>query len=124
MDKTRHLKRGNKEKGFTKDNQPSGKAKSDGWKKKALLKEISNQILSGTSKNSLKNLAAFIGVDIEELDVETAMHLKQIEKALKDGDTRAYSAVMDRIKGKPLQAIEVSENTIKTAKYINATKRS
>ena len=38
---------------------------------------------------------------------EVAMHHKQISKAVNEGDTRAYNAVLDRIDGKPEQKTEV-----------------
>lgn len=37
--------------------------------------------------------------------VAELMHLKQIAKAMKDGDTRAYEAIFDRIDGRPTQTI-------------------
>lgn len=116
------LKKGNPKTQFSRENQPSSKAKSEGRKKKYLLKDISKQLLAGDSKSAMEDLARYLGVDVEQIDVETAMHLKQMEKALKDGDTKAYNAVMDRIKGKPVQAIVMDEVKIKTSRYVDATK--
>lgn len=106
MDKNNNLKKGNKETQFTSDNQPSKEAKIEGKKKKKLFKNIADQLVSGDSKKSLEALAVYLGVSIDELDIETAMHLKLIEKVFKDGDTRAYTAIMDRLKGKPLQEVK------------------
>lgn len=39
-----------------------------------------------------------------KLSAEDLMHLKQIAKAINDGDTRAYEAVLDRMDGRPTQA--------------------
>jgi len=101
-----NLKRGNKETQFTSERQPSGEAKSEGHKRKLLLKEISEQLVSGEALSDLKPLARYLGVSENEIDIETLMHLKQIEKAIKEQDTRAYNAVMDRLKGKPAQSID------------------
>lgn len=121
MNKEDNLLKGNPETQFSKKNQPSATSKIEGKKKKALLKDIAGQLVSGDSKVALIELSKYLGVDVDKIDIETAMHLKQMEKAVKQGDTRAYNAVMDRIKGKPTQAIEVTETPIKTVKYINAT---
>lgn len=98
---------------FSKTNQPTGKAKSAGKKKALVLKDICTQIITGQAAQSLQMLAKYLGVEVGQIDIETAMHLKQMEKALQEGDTKAYNAVMDRLKGKPKQEIEL-ENNIKT----------
>lgn len=120
----KNLKKGNKETQFSSENQPSAKAKSEGIKKKYLLKDISNQLLQGDSKKAMESLAEYMGVDVDRIDVELAMHLKMMERALKEGDVKAYNSVMDRIKGKPVQAITMEELNIKATKYINATGNS
>jgi len=81
-----NLKRGNKETQFTSERQPSGEAKSEGHKRKLLLKEISEQLVSGEALSDLKPLARYLGVSENEIDIETLMHLKQIEKAIKEQD--------------------------------------
>ncbi|TYP71497.1 hypothetical protein [Aquimarina intermedia] len=98
---------------FSKDNQPTGEAKSLGKKKKALIKDICAQIITGDAKESFQGVADYLGLSIEEIDFETAMHLKQLEKAIKKGDTTAYNAIMDRTKGKPVQAIQMEDMNIK-----------
>lgn len=92
---------------FTSENQPSSEAKSEGKKKAIALKAIAGQLLKGGVKDAMKDLATYMGVDVDDIDVETALHLKQMEKALKKSDTSAYNAVMDRIKGKPMQQIKI-----------------
>jgi len=105
-----NLKKGNEEHKFTKENQPDPKAKSRGWKKKMLLKEISEQIVTGDAVEDLKPLAQYLGIAENEIDVETLMHLSQINKAIKEQDTKAYNAVMDRLKGRPKQEIDHKNN--------------
>lgn len=106
-----YLKKGNPKTQFTSENQPSNEAKKEGRRKSLLLKDIARQMVSGDSKEALKDLALYLGVEIERIDLETAMHLRQMEKAVKEGDTRAYNAVMDRIKGKPIQAIDLTSDS-------------
>ena len=103
-----NLRKGNPEHAFTSENQPSNEAKSNGIKKKYLLKDICNQIVGGTAADSLKALSELLGIPVNQIDIETLMHLKQIEIAINTGDTKAYSAVLDRLKGKPMQAIDHS----------------
>jgi hypothetical protein len=103
---------------FSKDNQPSGESKSKGRIKKYLLRDIAQQLLTGDSKDAIQDLARYLGIDPDQIDIETAMHLKQMERALKEGDTKAYNAVMDRVKGKPVQAIEISEHQIKPIRLV------
>jgi len=114
-----NLKKGNKATQFTSDKQPSGKAKSEGHKRKLLLREIAEQLVSGEALNDLNPLARYLGVPQDEIDLETLMHLKQIEKAIKEQDTRAYNAVMDRLKGKPAQSIDHTTKNEKIENIIN-----
>ena len=49
------------------------------------------------------------------------MTLKQIEKALEVGDTKAYNAAMDRMQGKPKQSLDVVvEDATNNVKLFNA----
>ena len=113
-----NLKRGNKATQFTSDKQPSGKAKSEGHKRKLLLKEIAEQIVTGDALSDLKPLARYFGVAEDEIDIETLMHIAQMVKGIK-GDTRAYIAVMDRLKGKPEQSIDHTTKKEKIENIIN-----
>ena len=101
-----NLKKGNKATQFTSSNQPNGLAKSKGKSQKRLIKDIASQILSGNMVKAEKSLASYLGLDIKNIDLETLMHLKQFEKAIKDSDTRAYIPIMDRLKGKPKQEVD------------------
>lgn len=108
-----------KRKKFTSKNQPDPELKSKGWKKKMLLKDIAEQIVKGGAVDDLKPIADYLGVSQENIDVETLMHLSQISKAIQKKDTQAYNAVLDRLKGKPMQAID---HTTKGDKVNNAFK--
>lgn len=63
---------------------------------KTLLRELLGVVLD--RQNPLTE-------QVESLTTEQLMHMAQIAKAIKDGDTRAYEAVLDRIDGKPTQTI-------------------
>lgn len=89
---------------FTSDNQPSPEAKSQGWTRRKLLRDL----LNGTVKGKTKNLdrwadaiAMYFGIDRSEVTYEMILHYTQFTKAIKKGDTSAYSAVLDRAFGKP-----------------------
>ena len=99
---------------FTSENQPSGEAKSLGKLKKRALKDLANALISGDRLDKCKFIAEKVGLDLsdEEFTLEIAMTLKQIERALDEGDTKAFNAAMDRLLGKPKQEIEMKNNTI------------
>jgi hypothetical protein len=63
---------------------------------KVLLRKLLDTILD--DENPLSKASG-------KYSVAELMHLKQIAKAMKDGDTRAYEAVFDRIDGRPTQTI-------------------
>lgn len=110
MSKEHNLKDYNESTRFSKTSQPSGEAKSNGKKKAKLIKEIATQIVQGGVKDALKPLAIYLGLEIDEINLETVMHLKQMEKAINDGDTNAYNAVMNRIAGKAKEFIDHTTN--------------
>lgn len=95
---------------FSSDNQPSSKLKSDGWKRKRELKEIANSLITGEGLKAAQLVASKLGVELDEdeFTLEMVIMLKQIEKAALKGDTKAFVAVMDRLKGKPRQTISTS----------------
>lgn len=91
---------------FSAENQPSPESKSKGRKESEAFKKIAKTMIrpNATINEILEVVKVCFGIEPgQEISVETLMHLKQMEKAVKDGDTRAYIAVMDRLKGKPLQ---------------------
>ena len=95
---------------YSKEYQPSPESKSKP-KTKTLLKQIAGQIVTGKAVDDLKPLATYLGVDPDQIDIETLMHLKQISKAIEKGDTKAYQAVLDRLKGKPHQSLDHTIDT-------------
>lgn len=57
-------------------------------------KELARLILAeGLKDEKVKNALRKAGHDTADMDNETAMLLRQIEKALKTGDTKAFAAV-------------------------------
>ena len=99
---------------FSKENQPSPKAKSEGHKRKKALKDLADALISGDRLEKCKVIANKVGIDLKdgEYTLDIAMTLRQIEKAFDEGDTRAYQAAMDRLLGKPPQQINQVTNMI------------
>lgn len=96
---------------FSKDNQPSSESKRQGKKRKRLLKDLAQALVTGDRLEKCKAIAEKVGLDLtdDEYTLELGMTLKQIERAYDEGDTRAYQAAMDRMLGKPKQYVETSE---------------
>jgi len=111
-DKTRKVGKGKPPKGveFTTDNQPSPQAKSEGKRKKRQLKELAEALITGEAKNKAKEIAESLGIDLSEAEynLQIIMTLKQIQIAIEQGDSRAYSVALDRILGKPKQTTELT----------------
>ena len=95
-----------KETQFSSQRQPAPEAKSKGKKKQLFLKDIASQIVGGQAVEDVKPIAEYLGIPESKIDIETLMHLKQMQKAIEKGDTKAYQAVLDRLKGKPRQEID------------------
>lgn len=72
------------------------------------------------------NLENPITKEIEGFSVAEQMDLAQIMKA-KDGDTKAYTAIMDRLEGKPAQTViditsdELADTRNKIKDFLNDT---
>lgn len=92
---------------FSKDYQPSTEAKLRGRTRSYTLKAIAESVVSGKMADIGEKLKTQFGLT-EDVTVEVLAHLRQIEKAIKSGDTQAYNAFMDRFKGKPKQAVDVT----------------
>lgn len=109
---------------FSKENQPSPEAKSRGKKKAALLRNVAKQLVGPGLKSDLKPIANYLGIEIEDIDLELAMHMMQMKKALKENDTIAYNAVMNRILGKAKEDVTVtSKNNSIDINIINGRKK-
>ncbi|MBL7961464.1 hypothetical protein JNL27_14615 [bacterium] len=105
---------------FSKDRQPSPEAKSAGWLKKRTLKELLAMELSGTDKSAAlvrSFVSKYLGVKESEvgneITLEIAMHLRQIEKAIAKGDTRAYEVLNERAYGKNI-SVDVNAGLVDT----------
>lgn len=94
---------------FSKENQPDPKLKSEGWQKRRELRELANALITGEALDKAKGTALRVGINLsdKEYTIEMILTLRQIEKALTKGDTRAYNAAMDRMVGKPIAIIDV-----------------
>ena len=55
-----------KDKQFSKENQPSGEAKSKGWKKKRELKDLANALITGDAKKNAAATAQLVGIDLSD----------------------------------------------------------
>ena len=95
---------------YSKENQPDPSAKSEGWRKRRELKELADMLLNGERLEVAKQQAAQVGINLEddEYTLEIVMTLRQVEKALKKGDTRAYIAAMDRMRGKAPANLDIT----------------
>lgn len=93
---------------FSEENQPSPESKSKGWQNKRIIKKIAESVLSGDMKDVAEKIAKTFGLNEDDLDLATLADLKQLEKAIIDGDTKAYTAFMDRLRGKPKQTQEIT----------------
>lgn len=106
--------------GFDKNGQPSPEAKSNGHKKKRALKDLAEALVTGEGLEKAKATAKKVGLNFDDNDVnlEIAMTLRQIEKALAKGDTSAYNAAMDRLRGKAKQQVDVTSGGEKIEQWI------
>lgn len=94
---------------FSSEHQPSPEAKSEGKRKKKLLKEISEMIVSGSEIQEIAEpLSFYFGVQPDDLDHETLADLVQLQKAIKEGDTRAYAEFKDRLRGRPKTTTDIT----------------
>ena len=95
---------------FTKENQPTSEAKSAGRKRVRDLKQLAAMLLNGEGVDRAKLTAKQVGINLEddEYTLEIVMTLRQVEKALKKGDTRAYNAAMDRMRGKAPANLDIT----------------
>lgn len=88
-----------------------GKSSGKSKRKSKIFKEAITQILDSPTPDKmvreiqeLFNLTKGIKITLKE-----AMIFAQILKAIRDGDTQAFNALVDRVDGKAIQSIETSE---------------
>ena len=84
---------------FSKENQPQGKAKSDGWARRkkgmALVRAILALKFKGLPDSKIKaNVSKMFSVPIEDLTVEDMGHFRQAELMITKADTAAYKALL------------------------------
>lgn len=107
---------------FSSENQPhnsgrKGKPVSQWLREYGEAKELEFEVIVTKTNGDQKR---------QKGKVESATTLNQllavtmINKAV-SGDLKALTAYLDRTEGKPVQAIEMKQTPVKTAKYINAT---
>lgn len=105
---------------FTKENQPSRESKRLGWAKKNALKDILNlstgKIFDGEKKNYRKLAATYLGIPEKDVTIRMVMEFRQIEKAIKDGETSAFNAIFDRAYGRVKQEGEAPQSLVITIK--------
>ncbi len=114
-------------KSFAVQKQPTPEAKSAGWKKKRLLKDLleltTRSMFEGSQKDYTKITATYFGIPEEDVSVEIIMQYRQIEKAIMKGDTIAFNAIMDRAYGKPTQPLSADEDFGKVKITIRGTSK-
>jgi hypothetical protein len=109
---------------FTSERQPSPESKSAGHKKKRLLRDLADVLVTGKGLENGRKIADSVGVDLidEDFTLEVMMTLRQIEKALLKGDTQAYNAAMDRLRGKAQQSIDVTTGGVSVQTFLDQFK--
>lgn len=102
---------------FTKDYQPAPKAKSEGWKKRRFSRDLIKEMLNGkfkfTDKSQVKkNLIQSFGEEVVDLTIGELMTLRQMHKAISEGDHNAYKTLVDQALGNPKQEVNNSGKTV------------
>jgi hypothetical protein len=102
---------------FTKKRQPSPEAKKEGWAKRKRGTELVRLILEmkfiGAKDHPLRQAVAdFFGVKENDITNEQILHFRQIQKAVLEGDTTAYKAIIERGYGQPTQTVETTEKVV------------
>lgn len=98
------------DKQFSKENQPDPALKKAGHQRKRMIKDVINALLDGKYKFAddsqiKKQLIAAYGLEVLDKSAFEIMTLQQVQKAILKGDTQAFSALLDRVDGRPVQAI-------------------
>lgn len=109
---------------FSKDNQPPGDVKSAGWWKKKKGREMLRHLLQldfdGTTIDPMtgakvpnkirEQVAEYMGVPIESVTNEMVLFAKQIGLAIQKNDTQAAALVLNNAYGQPKETFQVYED--------------
>jgi hypothetical protein len=100
---------------FGEQKQPSSEAKKAGWARRnrgiELVKNILSLKFKGAKDSDLrKKIAQYFGVPENDITVEDMMIFRQSEKAIKNADTNAFKAIMERGFGAPKQSIDFGDH--------------
>lgn len=76
-------------------------------RKAKTIKEILREAMKGAApKDAVNVLVQAFGLDPKDITNADAMIYAQMHKAIAKRDTAAFNAVLDRVDGKPMQAVE------------------
>lgn len=106
-----------KDKRFSSQHQPSGKAKSDGKLARKRGIELAQAVLSlafkGMKESTLKKAAAdYYGIPQNRITVEMMLLFRQAEKAIQKADTNAFNSIMNRAFALPKQEIGIDHSGV------------
>lgn len=106
---------------YSKENQPSPKAKSIGRQKAKFKRDAIRELLNLPYKfvpdsPIKKQLVSAFGNAILQMPVGEVMGLQQIQKAILKGDSQAFTAIMNQAFGMPKQEVETTERKIKVTR--------
>ena len=88
-----------------------GKASGEARRRKRTFKQILEIIASSQIKDAkTKKLAESLGLDPEDITYGLMVNLAQVQKAIKEKDTRAAEYVRDTIGEKPTNQVEVNKD--------------
>jgi len=99
-----------KDKQFSSTNQPDPEKQKATKAKKRVIKETIRALLETQYKFApdsqlKKQMVAAFGADVLKKPILEVMALQQVQKAILKGDTQAFTALLDRVDGRPVQAI-------------------
>ena len=109
---------------FSSTNQPTGAKKSEGKKKKKLLTDLAESLVTGRGLNQAKQINEKLGLGLEdeEMTLSITLSLIMINKIITDGDIRAYDSIMNRISGKVKDKLEVKADAVSVETFLNQFK--
>lgn len=88
-----------------------GKASGEARRRKRTFKQILEIIASSPIKDAkTKKLAESLGLDLDDITYGLMVNLAQVNKAIKEKDTRAAEYVRDTIGEKPSNQVEVTKD--------------